>query len=164
MEVRFTSDVLPVPAHAFNHPSHPVPFTLDGCWTLIRPLTLSGASPLVANPLFSLPSHNPPRVQFHFPLKDGFSSTDLFLYPLVPPITLQIIFIPFQCILDPLGISPTATQLSGRPRPSVLASLRRPSEHLFVHLAGVRVTSTVLPVPNDAFNHHPYLFPITLEG
>ena len=62
--VRFTSTVLLVPGHAFNYPSHPFLFTIDECWTLVRSLTLSGASPMGTNPLFSLPSHNLRQADF----------------------------------------------------------------------------------------------------
>ena len=67
----------PVPIHAFNHLPYPFPFTLDGYWTLVRPLTLTGASPVVADPLFSLPSHNLLRDGFCPSRREYFTSTDL---------------------------------------------------------------------------------------
>ena len=59
--VHFTSTVLLVPNHAFNHPLYPFPFTPDGYWALVRPVTLSGASPMAGDPLFYLPTHRPVR-------------------------------------------------------------------------------------------------------
>ena len=59
----------PLPLHAFNHLPYPFPFTLDGYWTLVRPLTLKGASPVVAHPLFSLPHTSPERQLL--PLSEG---------------------------------------------------------------------------------------------
>ena len=53
--VGFVSNVLLLPAHALNHYPCPFTFTLDGYWTLVGLLTLSGTSPIGADPLFSLP-------------------------------------------------------------------------------------------------------------
>ena len=66
-----------MPGHAINYHPCPFSFTLDGYWTLARTLKLSVSSPIGADPLFSLSSHNPLRDGFCLSLRDYFTSTDL---------------------------------------------------------------------------------------
>ena len=75
--ILFTSNMFPMPGHAFNHHQYPFPFTLDRYWAIIRLLTLSGASPVVVKPRFCLLSHNPLRDGFCSCLRDCFTSTNL---------------------------------------------------------------------------------------
>ena len=89
----FTLTALPVPVHAFNHLPYSFVVTPDKYRTLIRLLTLSGASPIGPGPLLSLPSHNPLRDGFCPPLRRTDSA------PMTSPHTHMCLQTPFKSFL-----------------------------------------------------------------